>query len=144
MSLMLKKVTVILLVRQEQGSFCYGRKKLPFYQIPCSVYVHIKIMIHAVFRHTFGTCMFFFSSLYDKVNLALAEVDAEGSSGGRGVMTRRMTIDEDDVVEFEYEWNDKEEKVVLGKGSFGTVYSAIDLVTKRKMAIKEIPEKTAG
>ena len=30
------------------------------------------------------------------------------------------------------------DKVVLGKGSFGAVYSAIDLVTKRKMAVKEL------
>ena len=34
--------------------------------------------------------------------------------------------------------------MVLGKGSFGTVYSAMDMVTKRKMAVKEIPEKDAG
>ena len=30
------------------------------------------------------------------------------------------------------------DKVVLGKGSFGVVYSAIDLITKRKMAVKEL------
>lgn len=83
--------------------------------------------------------------MYEKINRALALLDAEGSTNeGRGIMARRMTIDEDDTVEFDYEWDDKRERVVLGKGSFGTVYSAIDLITKRKMAIKEIPEKTAG
>lgn len=69
-----------------------------------------------------------------------SRLDKSGSSK----LTRRMTVDEDDVVEFEYELNDQHEPVVLGKGSFGTVYSAIDLVTKKKMAIKEIPEKTVG
>lgn len=59
-------------------------------------------------------------------------------------LSRRMTIDEDDAVEFEYELDDRKQPVILGKGSFGTVYSAIDLVTKKKMAIKEIQEKTAG
>ena len=83
--------------------------------------------------------------MYDKVNHTLALIDADSSeSSGRGTMTRRMTIDEDDTVEFDYEWDDKGERVVLGKGSFGTVYSAIDLITKRKMAIKEIQEKTTG
>ena len=32
------------------------------------------------------------------------------------------------------------ERVMLGKGSFGAVYSAIDLVTKRKMAVKELSD----
>ena len=36
------------------------------------------------------------------------------------------------------------ERVVLGRGAFGTVYSAVDSVTKRKMAVKEIKESDAG
>ena len=79
--------------------------------------------------------------MYEKINLALV---GDTSGEGRGSLTRRNTIDEDDTVEFEYEWDDKGERVVLGKGSFGVVYSAIDMVTKRKMAIKEIPETTTG
>ena len=35
--------------------------------------------------------------------------------------------------------DEKEGKIVLGKGSFGTVYSGIDMVTRKKMAIKELP-----
>ena len=77
--------------------------------------------------------------MYDRINKAIA-----GDTGGRGALTRRNTIDEEDTVEFDYELDDKQERVVLGKGSFGTVYSAIDMVTKRKMAIKEIPETTSG
>ena len=36
------------------------------------------------------------------------------------------------------------ERVVLGRGAFGTVYSAVDSVTKKKMAVKEIRETDAG
>jgi len=32
------------------------------------------------------------------------------------------------------------DRVVLGKESFGAVYTAIDLVTKRKMAVKELSD----
>lgn len=80
--------------------------------------------------------------MFELINRSIDATLWEQSSAGR--LTRKMTIDEDDVVEFEYEYDDNKERVVLGKGSFGTVYSAIDLVTKKKMAVKEIPEKTAG
>ena len=82
--------------------------------------------------------------LYEMINKTLENIDEEEMPSGNRKMTRRMTIEEDDVVDFQYEWDDKGERVVLGRGSFGTVYSAIDLVTKRKMAVKEIQEKTAG
>ena len=80
------------------------------------------------------------------INKTLENVDEEEMPSGNHKMTCRMTIDEDDLVDFQYEWDDKGERVVLGKGSFGAVYSAIDLVTRRKMAVKEIhvQEKTAG
>lgn len=42
-------------------------------------------------------------------------------------------------IDYEYEMNEKGEKVVLGKGSFGIVYSGVDMVTRKKMAVKEIP-----
>ena len=41
-------------------------------------------------------------------------------------------------IQYEYEVDSNGDRVVLGKGSFGAVYSAIDLVTKRKMAVKEL------
>ena len=46
-------------------------------------------------------------------------------------------LDED--IQYEYETDEQSgEKVLLGRGSFGVVYSAIDVVTKKKMAVKEI------
>ena len=44
-------------------------------------------------------------------------------------------------IEYEYEMNDNGQRVVLGRGSFGTVYSGFDMVTRKKMAIKEIPRQ---
>ena len=42
------------------------------------------------------------------------------------------------TIQYEYEVDSNGDRVVLGKGSFEAVYSAIDLVTKRKMAVKEL------
>lgn len=59
----------------------------------------------------------------------------------------RPTVGEgpEDVLEYEYEYEEgTDNKVVLGRGSFGTVYSAIDVVTKKKMAVKEIKESDSG
>ena len=41
-------------------------------------------------------------------------------------------------IRYEYERDESGERVVLGKGSFGVVLSAIDVETKKKMAVKEI------
>ena len=45
---------------------------------------------------------------------------------------------EETDLEADYETDDQGSPLVLGRGSFGTVYSAIDRVTKKKMAVKEI------
>jgi mitogen-activated protein kinase kinase kinase 5 len=74
----------------------------------------------------------------------ISQLSSNVDSSKEAILTRHMTVDDDDMIEYEYEYNDKKERVVLGKGSFGTVYSAIDLITKKKLAVKEIPEKTTG
>ena len=59
----------------------------------------------------------------------------------------RPTVEEGPEEELDYEYEFEEgtdNKVVLGQGSFGTVYSAIDVVTKKKMAVKEITESNSG
>ena len=42
------------------------------------------------------------------------------------------------LLQLEYERDARGEKHVLGRGTYGVVYSAIDKLTKRKIAVKEI------
>lgn len=60
--------------------------------------------------------------------------------GATGIQSVSSVDGEDGFkIDYEYELDEKGDKVTLGKGSFGTVYSGVDMVTRKKMAIKEIP-----
>ena len=64
---------------------------------------------------------------------------------GDSAHSHTLTELTDEVTEYEYELDEKSgDRVVLGRGAYGTVYSALDFVTKKKMAVKEIRESNAG
>ncbi|KAG7460704.1 hypothetical protein MATL_G00201590 [Megalops atlanticus] len=46
-----------------------------------------------------------------------------------------------EALEYDYEYDEHGERVVLGKGTFGVVYAGRDLSNQVRLAIKEIPER---
>ncbi|XP_023808466.1 mitogen-activated protein kinase kinase kinase 5 [Oryzias latipes] len=46
-----------------------------------------------------------------------------------------------DTLEYDYEYDEHGERVILGKGTFGVVYAGRDLSNQVRLAIKEIPER---
>lgn len=46
-------------------------------------------------------------------------------------------------LQYEYDYNDQNRKITLGKGTYGTVYAARDKQTQVRIAIKEVPEKNS-
>uniref|UniRef100_A0A0A9W6E3 Mitogen-activated protein kinase kinase kinase 15 n=1 Tax=Lygus hesperus TaxID=30085 RepID=A0A0A9W6E3_LYGHE len=60
-------------------------------------------------------------------------------------MLMDLNVDaESEQIKFEYELDDNNKKIVLGKGTYGEVYQARDLKTQVVIAIKEIPETRIG
>nr|6XIH_A Chain A, Mitogen-activated protein kinase kinase kinase 5 [Homo sapiens]6XIH_B Chain B, Mitogen-activated protein kinase kinase kinase 5 [Homo sapiens] len=48
---------------------------------------------------------------------------------------------ESDLLEYDYEYDENGDRVVLGKGTYGIVYAGRDLSNQVRIAIKEIPER---
>uniref|UniRef100_A0A8C4XX48 mitogen-activated protein kinase kinase kinase n=1 Tax=Gopherus evgoodei TaxID=1825980 RepID=A0A8C4XX48_9SAUR len=46
-----------------------------------------------------------------------------------------------DTLEYEYDYDENGDRVILGKGTYGIVYAGRDLSNQVRIAIKEIPEK---
>uniref|UniRef100_UPI00398F40AE mitogen-activated protein kinase kinase kinase 15 n=1 Tax=Pristiophorus japonicus TaxID=55135 RepID=UPI00398F40AE len=94
----------------------------------CFLYVHDNSDDFQIYFSTEAQCSRF-CRLVKEINDEVASgVELEGDTDG-------------DTLEFEYDYEETEERVVLGKGTYGVVYAGRDLSNQVRIAIKEIPEK---
>lgn len=75
----------------------------------------------------------------NKVLKAICEITQDGSEGTQNkILTNLEPIER---MVFEYEISKSGERMVLGRGTYGTVYAARDLCTQRQIVVKEIEVK---
>ncbi|KAF6208098.1 hypothetical protein GE061_016548 [Apolygus lucorum] len=84
----------------------------------------------------------FFSSLM--MRQRFYELLLEMTADQEGMLMDLNVDIESEQIKFEYELDDNNKKIVLGKGTYGEVYQARDLKTQVVIAIKEIPETRIG
>ncbi|XP_077003151.1 mitogen-activated protein kinase kinase kinase 15 [Tamandua tetradactyla] len=95
----------------------------------CFLYVHDNSDDFQIYFSTEDQCSRFCSLVKEMINHAVGgAVEFEGETDG-------------DALQYEYDRDANGDRVVLGKGTYGTVYAGRDLSNQVWIAIKEIPER---
>ncbi|XP_051870070.1 mitogen-activated protein kinase kinase kinase 15 isoform X2 [Pristis pectinata] len=94
----------------------------------CFLYVHHNSDDFQIYFSTEDQCSRFCHLVKEINDEAASNAELEGDAEG-------------ETLEYEYEYGESEERVVLGKGTYGVVYAGRDLSNQVRIAIKEIPEK---
>ncbi|XP_078088523.1 mitogen-activated protein kinase kinase kinase 15 isoform X2 [Mustelus asterias] len=94
----------------------------------CFLYVHNNSDDFQIYFSTEAQCSRFCRLVKEINDEAASSGELEGDPDG-------------DTLEFEYDYEETEERVVLGKGTYGVVYAGRDLSNQVRIAIKEVPEK---
>uniref|UniRef100_A0A8D0HPV0 mitogen-activated protein kinase kinase kinase n=1 Tax=Sphenodon punctatus TaxID=8508 RepID=A0A8D0HPV0_SPHPU len=95
----------------------------------CFLYVHDNSDDFQIYFSTEGQCSRFCSLVKEILTDAVGStLELEGEIDG-------------DTLEYEYDYDENGDRVVLGKGTYGIVYAGRDLSNQVRIAIKEIPER---
>ncbi|CAL8399135.1 unnamed protein product, partial [Arctogadus glacialis] len=95
----------------------------------CFLYVHDNSDDFQIYFSTEDQCARFCSMVKEMI------------SDGSGNAVELEGEGEGDTLEYEYDINEKGDRMVLGRGTYGVVYAGRDLSNQVRIAIKEIPEK---
>uniref|UniRef100_A0A8K9V5S5 mitogen-activated protein kinase kinase kinase n=1 Tax=Oncorhynchus mykiss TaxID=8022 RepID=A0A8K9V5S5_ONCMY len=95
----------------------------------CFLYVHDNSDDFQIYFSTEDQCGRFCSMVKEMISDGTGNaVELEGDGDG-------------DTLEYEYDINEKADRVVLGRGTYGVVYAGRDMSNQVRIAIKEIPER---
>ncbi|KAF0028472.1 hypothetical protein F2P81_019559 [Scophthalmus maximus] len=95
----------------------------------CFLYVHDNSDDFQIYFSTEEQCGRFCSMVKEMISDGTGNaVELEGEGDG-------------DTLEYEYDTDETEDRVVLGRGTYGVVYAGRDLSNQVRIAIKEIPER---
>ncbi|XP_034972406.2 mitogen-activated protein kinase kinase kinase 15 isoform X2 [Zootoca vivipara] len=95
----------------------------------CFLYVHDNSDDFQIYFSTENQCSRFCSLVKEILTDAVGStLELEGEIDG-------------DTLEYEYDYDENGDRVVLGKGTYGIVYAGRDLSNQVRIAIKEIPER---
>ncbi|XP_041066870.1 mitogen-activated protein kinase kinase kinase 15 [Carcharodon carcharias] len=96
----------------------------------CFLYVHDNSDDFHIYFSTGAQCSRFCRLVKEINDEAASSGELEGDTDG-------------DTLEYEYDYEETEERVVLGRGTYGVVYAGRDLSNQVRIAIKEVPEKVS-